>query len=193
LVETYLTDEQRSALRALLRSDGYDGSISARARIVLLWSEGRSAKEIAELVGTTRPTVYKWVDRYRRRGVDGLEDRKSTGRPPEISDSIRARILALSRQSPPPGTGLSHWSCREMAKYLRRDEGISVSYRFVAALWREHGLQPHRQGTFKLSSDPEFAAKVIDVVGLYLDPPADAVVLSLDEKTQVQAQTSGSW
>ncbi len=74
-----------------------------------------------------------------------------------------------------------------MARYLKREMGICISHNFVAALWREHGLQPHRQGTFKLSTDPDFEEKVIDVVGLYLDPPMDAVVLSIDEKTQIQA------
>ena len=79
---------------------------------------------------------------------------------------------------------MTHWSSAEMAKYLKRVEGISVSHNFVATLWREHGLQPHRQGTFKLSFDPEFAEKVVAVVGLYLDPPEGAVVLSVDEKTR---------
>jgi transposase len=109
------------------------------------------------------------------------------GRPPEISAEARATILALTRQSPPEKTGLSHWSSREMARYLKREMGIFVSHNFVAALWREHDLAPHRQGTFKLSADPVFEEKVIDVVGLYLDPPMDAVVLSIDEKTQIQA------
>lgn len=131
--------------------------------------------------------MYKWIARYRRHGVDGLCDYVSTGRPPEVSAEVRARILALTRQSPPEKTGLSHWSSREMARYLAQEMAISVWHNFVAALWREHGLQPHRQGTFKLSTDPDFEEKVIDVVGLYLDPPMDAVVLSIDEKTQIQA------
>jgi transposase len=139
------------------------------------------------MAGTTKPTVYKWIARYEQYGIDGLSNRVSSGRPPEISDEVKARILALTRQSPPEKTGLSHWSSREMARYLKREEGISVSHNFVATVWREHDLAPHRQGTFKLSTDPDFDEKVIDVVGLYLDPPMDAVVLSIDEKTQVQA------
>lgn len=182
-----LTDEDRVSLEALLRNDGYDGSVSARAQIVLWWSDGQSASRIAASAGTTKPTVYKWVSRYKEHGIDGLTDRKSTGRPPEVSVEVRARILALTRQSPPEKTGLSHWSSREMARHLKREERISVSHNFVADLWREHDLQPHRQGTFKLSTDPRFEEKVVDVVGLYLDPPLDAVVLSIDEKTQVQA------
>ncbi len=93
----------------------------------------------------------------------------------------------MTKVPPPAETGLTHWSSYEMARYLRRCEGISVSHNFVSMLWREHGLQPHRQGTFKVSRDPDFARKVADIVGLYLDPPVGAVVLSFDEKTQVQA------
>jgi transposase len=93
----------------------------------------------------------------------------------------------LTRSTPPVSTGLSHWSSREMAVYLKRTEGVSVSWHYVAKLWRDNDLKPHRTGTFKLSKDPRFAEKVADVVGLYLDPPAGAVVLSIDEKTQVQA------
>lgn len=182
-----LTDEDRVGLQSMFRGDGYDGSVSARAQIVLWRAEGYSAQEIARMASTTKPTVYKWIERYEQQGIDGLTDRVSTGRPPEISAQARATILALTRQSPPEKTGLSHWSSREMAGYLKREMGISVSHNFVAALWREHDLQPHRQGTFKLSTDPDFEEKVIDVVGLYLDPPMDAVVLSIDEKTQVQA------
>jgi transposase len=182
-----LTNEDRVGLESLLRREGYDGSVSARAQIVLWRAEGYSAPEIARMTGTTKPTVYKWIARYEQYGVEGLSDWVSTGRPPEISAEVRARILALTRQSPTKETGLSHWSSREMARYLKREMGISLSHNFVAALWREHHLAPHRQGTFKLSTDPDFEEKVIDVVGLYLDPPMDAVVLSLDEKTQVQA------
>jgi transposase len=182
-----LTDEDRAGLEALLRSDGYDRSVAARAQIVLWWADGHAALGIAQRARTTKPTVYKWVKRYEEYGIDGLVDRKSPGRPPEVSAQTRARIVALSRKSPPEKTALSHWSSREMASYLKREEGISVSHDFVADLWREHDLRPWQQGTFKLSTDPCFEEKVVDVVGLYLDPPMDAVVLSVDEKTQVQA------
>ncbi len=139
------------------------------------------------MAGTTRPTVYKWLERYERLGVDGLVSVKPPGRPREVPDTIRAQIVALTRQTPPGETGLTHWSSRELAGYLKRTRGISVSHSFIQDVWQEHGLKPHRQGTFKLSADPEFQTKVCDVVGLYLDPPEGAVVLSLDEKTQVQA------
>jgi transposase len=182
-----LSSEEQAELRSRLHSDAYDGSVSARAQIVLWDDEGYSVREIARMAGTSRPTVYKWIDRYAAGGIAGLESRVSTGRPRVVTDEVRSRILALTRQSPPAGTGLTHWSSYEMAKYLKRHEQISVSHNFVSQLWREHGLRPHRQGTFKLPSDPAFAVKVADVVGLYLEPPKGALVLSLDEKTQIQA------
>ncbi|MFD5989477.1 hypothetical protein [Streptomyces cyaneofuscatus] len=96
-------------------------------------------------------------------------------------------MIALTRMTPPDGTGLSHWSTRESAKYLKRTEGISVSWHYIARFWREERLKPHRNGTFKISKDPAFAETVTDVIGPYLAPPGGAVVLSIDEKTQIQA------
>jgi transposase len=157
---------------------------------MVLWrAEGYSADEVAALAGVSRPTVNTWVRRYAQAGVEGLVDRPRPGKPAQVSGRVRARILALTRSTPPTLTGLSHWSSREMARYLKTYEGIDVSHNFVADLWRNNGLQPHRTGTFKvpLSTDPHFETKIFDVVGLYLDPPDGAVVLSFDEKTQVQA------
>jgi transposase len=182
-----LTAVQRGELAAKIPPSGYDGSVASRARIILLWDEGVSRAEIAALLDTSVVTVGKWIDRYNVGGLAALGSRKSTGRPREISGEVRARIIALTKQSPPADTGLSHWSSQEMVRYLRKHEGIRVSHNFVCVLWRENGIQPHRQGTFKLPSDPEFAAKVADIVALYLNPPDGAIVLSLDEKTQVQA------
>ena len=168
-----LTAEQRGELESTI-AVGYDGSVAARARIVLLWDEQRSAESIAEDLGTTKPTVYKWVKRYQGGGLAALENEKPPGRPREVTARERARIAALTKMSPPADTGLTHWSTYEMAKYLKRHEGIEVSHNFVAQLWRELGLKPHRQGTFKLSKDPDFAVKVVDIIGLYLDPPSGA-------------------
>jgi transposase len=148
-----LTDEDRSDLRSLVRGEGYGGSVSARARIVLWRAAGHSVREIARMAETTRPTVYKWIKRYVRYGIEGLTDRVATGRSPKISTQVRATILALSRQSPPERTGLSYWSSREMARYLQREMGVSVSHNFVAALWREHDIQPPRQQTVNPSTD----------------------------------------
>jgi transposase len=161
--------------------------VATRARIVLWCAENRQKREIAALAGVTRPTVNFWLSRYATEGVAGLLERPRGAGREQVPASIRARILAVTRTSPPADSGLSHWSSREMAAFIKRSEGVSVSYHYVAKLWRENGLKPHRQGTFKISKDPAFAEKVADIVGLYLDPPGGAVVLSLDEKTQIQA------
>lgn len=161
--------------------------VATRARIVLWRAQGRPKKEISELAGVSRPTVDQWLDRFAAEGVAGLLDRPRGAGREQVPASIRARILAASRVSPPVETGLSHWSSREMAAFIARTEAVEVSHHYVSKLWRDNGLAPHRQGTFKLSRDPEFAEKVADIIGLYLDPPGGAVVLSLDEKTQIQA------
>jgi transposase len=181
-----ISAEQRGELESVVKV-GYDGSVSTRAQMVLWRAGGHSVADIAGMAGTTRPTVYKWLDRYSQEGIVGLENEVSPGGPRLISGEVRSRILALTRMPPPAETGLSHWSTYEMVKYLRRRDGIVVSHNFIAQLWREHGLKPHRQGTFKVSRDPDFVAKVVDIIGLYLDPPMGAVLLSYDEKTQVQA------
>jgi transposase len=150
---------------------------------------GRQKKDAAALAGVSRPTVDAWLSRYAADGIAELVDRpRETGRE-QMSPSVRARILALTQASSPAETGLSHWSSREMAKFIQRTEGVYVSHHYVARLWRENGLRPHRQGTFKVSKDPAFTEKVADVVGLYLDPPGGAIVLSIDEKTQALDRT----
>jgi transposase len=181
-----LAEGQRSELESVV-AVGYDRSVSTRAQIVLAWCDGESSADIAKKFRTTKPTVYKWVDRFGEGGVAALESRRPPGKPRSISGSVRSRIVALTRVPPPKETGLTRWSTYEMVKYLKLHQGINVSHNFIAELWREHGLKPHRQGTFKTSTDPEFTAKVVDIVGLYLDPPDGAIVLSFDEKTQVQA------
>ncbi len=178
----HLNTEERTGLESMI-SVGYDRSVSARAQMILWRAEGRSVAEIAVMAGTTKPTVYNWIARYEQEGLAGLDDRKSPGRPRTVSGRDRARILALTRLPPPEETGLTHWSSYEMAKYLKRWEGISVSHNFIHGLWQDNDLKPHLQGTFKVSKDPDFSAKVVDIVGLYLDPPDGAVVLSIDEKT----------
>jgi transposase len=182
-----LTDDAAAELRLLTRSADVSAAVATRARIVLWWSEGRQKKEIAGLAGVSRPTVDHWLARYDTEGVPGLLDRSHAAPREQVPARIRCRILAVSRQSPPKQTGLSHWSTREIVNYIQRTEGVTVSHHYVAKLWRDHKLRPHRQGTFKISKDPQFAAKVGDIVGLYIDPPGGAVVLSIDEKTQIQA------
>jgi len=182
-----LLETDRADLRALVNSRDVSAAVATRARIVLWMGDGRLRVETAALAGVSLPTVDRWVDRYEQEGVAGLLDRSHAAPREQVPAWVPARILALTRQTPPASTGLSHWSSRQMAAYLRRSEGVSVSWRYVAMLWRKHKLKPHRQGTFKVSRDPAFAAKVADIVGLYLDPPGGAVVLSVDEKTQIQA------
>jgi len=182
-----LTGGQEAELRAVVNSRDVPAVVATRARIVLWKAEGRPRKEVAQLSQVSLPSVDRWLGRYAADGLAGLEDHKRGAGREQVPARIRARILALTRTSPPAETGLSHWSSREMASYITRTEKVSVSWHYVAKLWRDNDLRPHRQGTFKLSKDPRFAEKVADVVGLYLDPPAGAVVLSVDEKTQVQA------
>lgn len=148
---------------------------------------GRPKKEIVALAGVSLPTVNLWIGRYGSEGTAGLVDRSRAASREQVPVSVKNKIVALTKASPPEETGLSHWSSREMVKYLRRAEGIKVSWHLVTVVWRENHLQPWRQGTFKISKDGEFAERVLDVVGLYLSPPAGAVVLSYDEKTQIQA------
>jgi transposase len=182
-----LSDVERAELLRAASNRDTDAVLALRCRMVLWRNDGRSVVEITRLASVTKPTVYTWLDRYETFGIAGLEGVPRAGGMPRVAPRVRARIIALSRCSPPVNSGLSHWSSREMAKHLKRHEGVHVSHNYIADLWRSQGLQPWRQGTFKLSKDPDFEAKVADVVGLYLDPPAGAVVLSIDEKTQVQA------
>jgi transposase len=182
-----LTDVQTAELRAVINSRDVPAVVATRARIVLWMAEGKRRKDVAVLAGVSLPTVDRWVDRYASNGLGGLEDGSHAAPREQVPARVAARILALTRATPPVETGLSHWSSRQLAAYLKRTEGVSVSWHYVAKLWRDNGLKPHRQGTFKLSRDPRFAEKVADIVGLYLDPPGGAVVLSIDEKTQVQA------
>src|SRR6188472_132632 len=177
-----LSARERVELRALANGSDVSARIATRARIVLWSAEGRMKKDIAVLAGVSRPTVDFWIDRYGSGGVAALNDRPSGAPREQVPPAVRGRILALTRCTPPVELGLSHWSSREMADFLNRTEGIAVSHNYVATVWREAGLKPWQAGTFKLSRDPAFAEKVADVVGLYLDPPGGAVVLSIDEK-----------
>lgn len=183
-----LDERQAAELRSLMNSRDVSARIATRARIVW-WraGENRLREDVAALAGVSLPTVDRWVKRYADNGVAGFGDRSHAAPREQVPAAVKARILALTRTTPPPATGLSHWSSRTMAGYLRRSENITVSWHFIAELWRANELKPHRSGTFKISRDPAFAAKVFDVVGLYLDPPGGAVVLSFDEKTQIQA------
>ena len=168
----------RDELSRLTRSPSVRAGLAQRARIVLLAADGVSNTAIAELVGASRPTVIGWRERYRARGVAGLADEQRPGRPRSID---HASIVAATLRPPPKKLGVTHWSTRLLARHL----GISDAT--VAKAWRDYGVQPWRSESFRFSTDPELVAKVVDVVGLYLAPPENAIVLSIDEKSQIQA------
>ena len=187
MVNMRLSDEQLSELRIAIKAGIYDGSVSARAQIVLWHCEGHQKIDIAEMSGASRPTIDKWITRYEIYGLGGLTSRTSPGGPRTIPGRIRGRVLALTRQTPPEELGISHWTAARMAAYIRKTEGVSVSQPWVSRLWRDNGLQPWRQGTFKISKDPDFEDKVRDVTGLYLNPPEGDAVVSVDVKSGIQA------
>jgi transposase len=151
-----------------------------RARIVLLSAEGHGTCEIIRQAGVAKTAVWRWQERFMQAGVAGLlRDKTRPSRIPPLGPEVVERVVTLTLTDPPGET--THWTAAAMAKV----GGISTSS--VQRIWRSHGLQPHRVRQFKLSTDPRFADKVRDIVGLYVDPPAHAVVLSVDEKSQIQA------
>ena len=151
-----------------------------RARIVLASADRQSAQRVAQIIGVSRPTVWRWQQRFAESGVEGLlrDKTRKPGKTP-IAAEATARVVALTCTEPPHQA--THWTYRAMA------QATGISLGSVQRIWRAHKLQPHRLRTFKRSRDPRFAAKLADIVGLYVDPPAHAVVLSIDEKSQIQA------
>lgn len=174
-----LSDEERSALNGLASRRKTAQAMAMRARIVLASAEGLLSKQIAAKLDVDKATVSKWRKRFAERRLEGLDDEPRSGAPRSIDDErIEAVIVATLEGTPANAT---HWSSREMAKA----SGLSTSS--VQRIWRAFGLQPHRLETFKLSTDPNFVAKIRDVVGLYMAPPDRAIVLCVDEKSQIQA------
>ena len=174
-----LTEDQRQELERWCRRPTTAQALALRARIVLRSAPGGSDVAVASAIGVTRATVGKWRRRFLRAGCDGLLDEHRPGTPRQVSDEAVERVVARTLESLPRGS--THWSRRSMA----RVSGLSPS--MVGRIWRTFGLKPHRSEHFKLSTDPLFIEKVRDVVGLYLNPPEKAVVLCVDEKSQVQA------
>jgi DDE superfamily endonuclease/Winged helix-turn helix len=168
----------REVLEGWLRSPSLRAGLAQRARIVLLAADGVGTGEIVHRVGVSKPAVIRWKRRYAADGLAGLDDRPKSGRPPVIDP---VEIVLATLEPPPDRLGVTHWSSRLLAKEL------GVSDFTVSTTWKKWGLQPWRSQTFKFSTDPELEAKIRDVVGLYLNPPAKAVVLCVDEKSQVQA------
>src|ERR1700686_2357409 len=179
-VSMIVTAQERVRLAAIVGDRSRPLKHVQRARIVLPSADRRPVLEVARRASVSRPAVWRWQRRYAEEGVDGLPHDKT--RPPgtaPVPMTTVAEVLALTCAEPPGET--THWTGRAMAK------AVGLSLRTIQRIWEKHRLQPHRIRTFKRSTDPAFAEKVEDIVGLYMHPPAHAVVLSIDEKSQIQA------
>lgn len=173
-----LADKRR--LRAIIGDRSSAQKHVWRAKIVLLSAAGLGTNEIMRQAGVNKSSVWRWQERYMQEGVDGLlRDKTRPSRIPRLAQAKVEEVLALTVQPPPHQA--SHWTASAMAKA----SGISASS--VQRIWRAHRLAPHRVRSFKISRDPQFSRKLRDVIGLYVNPPAHAVVLSIDEKSQIQA------
>ena len=174
-----LAADERAELERLRRASSVPAGLSRRAHAVTLMAEGLPGVEIARRTGYTAVQVSRLRRRFAAGRVAGLRDRPRPGRPHTVTARKIAQVVALTLKPAP--AGLTHWTTRELATR------IGLSYVMVHRIWRAHGLQPHRVETFKFTTDPAAEDKIRDIVGLYLEPPANAAVLSLDEKTQIQA------
>jgi transposase len=179
-VEVRLGPGDRERLEAVLADRNSPQKHVWRARIILATAEGCGTTEIMRRAGVAKPCVWRWQRRFMEEGVDGLlrDKTRKPGKEP-VPEAVVEQLIERTLGQPPGET--THWTSRAMAKLM----GLAIST--VQRIWRAHGLAPHRLRTFMLSRDPQFAGKVRDVIGLYVDPPAHAVVLSVDEKSQIQA------
>ena len=178
-VSIELTEDERSELERLTRGRKVWRALSDRAHIVLLAAEGLTSLQIGKTLGVTDQTARKWRNRFAEQRLDGLDDEPRCGRPRRIEDDKVAEVIRKTLEETPRDA--THWSTRSMA----RATGYAPST--IHRMWQAFSLQPHRSETFKLSADPYFVDKVRDIVGLYVDPPQHALVLCVDEKSQVQA------
>jgi transposase len=179
LPELVLTEEERATLERWARRRKSSQALALRCRIVLACASGASNAEVVKQLGVARPTVTKWRSRFVARRLQGLADEPRPGAVRTIGDEQVERVLVATLETTPRDA--THWSTRSLARQL----GMSQSA--ISRIWRAFGLKPHLVETFKLSTDPQFIDKVRDIVGLYLNPPEAALVLCVDEKTQVQA------
>jgi transposase len=177
--EIVLSSEEREVLERWARRPKSSQALALRCRIVLAAAEGRQSKDIAAALGCTKSTVGRWRGRFARRGLDGLHDEPRPGKPRSISDEDVERVIVKTLEEKPRDA--THWSTRSMA------HATGMNQTAVSRIWRAFGLKPHQSESFKLSPDPLFIEKVRDIVGLYLNPPEAAVVLCVDEKSQIQA------
>ncbi len=173
-----LRPADKEVLESWTRASTMPAGLVQRARIVLLAGDGMGTGEIVARTGASKPTVIQWKRRYAEGGLEALDDRPRAGRPKELDE---VAIVLATLEEPPEHLGVTHWSSRLLARKL------GISNVAVANVWRKWGLQPWRSQTFKFSTDPELDAKVCDIVALYLNPPDKAVVLCIDEKSQIQA------
>ena len=179
-VSITLTDEERTNLTRWGRGRRTESRLVLRAKIILAAADKKQNKQIANELQCTRRTVGTWRNRFAEQRLAGLEkDAPRCGRRPSVREKKEAEIIRKTTQETPPHA--THWSTRTMAA------AVGVSRSTVGRVWRDNGLKPHRTKTFQVSNDPHFAEKLVDVVGLYLNPPEHALVLSCDEKTQIQA------
>ena len=174
-----LSDEERAQLVAWSRRATSANALAVRSRIVLAAAEGSSTSAVARKLEVNVATARRWRARFIEQGLEGLLDEPRPGRPRTVTDEQVEAVITRTLETTPRDA--THWSTRSLAAEL----GLSQSA--VSRIWRAFGLQPHRQDSWKLSKDPQFIDKVRDVVGLYLDPPEAAVVLCVDEKSQIQA------
>jgi transposase len=178
-VEVVLSDEEREMLERWARRPKSSQALALRCRIVLAAADGEPSQEIAGRLGCNPSTVGKWRGRFACRGLDGLHDEPRPGKPRSITDEDVERVIVKTLEEQPRNA--THWSTRQMAA------ATGMSQTAISRIWRAFGLKPHQSETFKLSPDPLFIEKVRDIVGLYLNPPDAAVVLCVDEKSQIQA------
>jgi transposase len=177
--EIVLEAEEREVLERWVRRPKTSQALAFRCRVVLAAAEGATSTEIAEELGCNLSTVGRWRGRFATRGIDGLHDEPRPGKPRSISDADVERVLVTTLEERPRDA--THWSTRSLA------QATGMSQSAISRIWRAFGLKPHRTEVFRLSPDPQFIDKVRDIVGLYLNPPEAAVVLCVDEKSQIQA------
>lgn len=174
-----LTGEEKAVLEAMVRRPSTPQALARRAEAVLACGAGKSNTEVGLELGIGRAAVGRWRERFARGRLGGLADMPKSGRPKRLTGADEERVVKQTIDTKPAGA--THWSTRSMA------EACGLSARTVGRIWRKYNLKPHRQKTFKLSTDPQFVEKVQDIVGLYMAPPERAVVLCVDEKSQIQA------
>jgi transposase len=178
----YVVPSDQTVLERLAADGNTPQKLAGRARIVLLSGRGLGTTAIMQEARVSKPTVWRWQQAYLEGGIERLLKDKGKGPKagkPRVSDEVRLKIVTMTAKEKPANA--THWSARMLAK------AIGVGHTTVQRVWKEHGLKPHLTRSFKLSNDPDFKEKVIDIVGLYLNPPDNAVVLSVDEKSQIQA------